>query len=140
MARLEIILRSVVVIALIVDAVVHFRLAENMQLAAPDGIGGGTLFRAQAIAAVLAAVLLGITGVRVAYLLAAAAALSAFVPVMLYSFIEVPAIGPIPSMYDPSWYPLKTLSAVAEGLGVALAVLGATLTPRRLRKRPAPGQ
>lgn len=53
--RAEPAVRVAVVAALLVDAVVHFRLASGVQLAAPGGIGGGTLFRLQAGAAVVAA-------------------------------------------------------------------------------------
>ena len=78
-------LRLLVVATLAVDCTVHLRLAEAMHLAAPGGIGGGTLFRIQAVAAGLAAVLLLVTGRRLAYAVAALVALSALVPVLLYT-------------------------------------------------------
>lgn len=127
----ELTLRVLVVVALAVDCVVHVQLADAMQLAAPGGIGGGTLFRAQAIAAGLAAVILLATGRRFAYILAAVVALSAFVPVLLYTYVAVPALGPIPSMYDPTWSDKKLLSALAEGLAVLLATIGSIATRRR---------
>ena len=116
--------RVLVAAGLGVDAVVHVRLADAMQLAAPGGIGGGTLFRVQAAAAAVAAVVVLVTGHRLAYLLAGLVALSALVPVLLYTYVQVPAIGPVPSMYDPFWYPEKVVSAVAEGATVVLAVVG----------------
>ena len=61
-------------------------------------------------------------------LLAGAVALSAFVPVLLYTYVNVPAIGPIPSMYDPFWTTPKVVSAVAEGLGAVLAGVGVWLS------------
>ncbi|NYF97545.1 hypothetical protein [Janibacter cremeus] len=127
----ELTLRVLVVAALAVDCVVHVQLADAMQLAAPGGIGGGTLFRAQAIAAGLAAVILLATGRRFAYILAAVVALSAFVPVLLYTYVAVPTLGPIPSMYDPTWSDKKLLSALAEGLAVLLATIGSIATRRR---------
>ncbi len=126
----ELAVRATVVVALVIDAVVHLRLASNYQLAAPGGIGGGNLFRIQAGAAILAALYLTWRGSPVAYLVAAVVALSAFVAVVLYRYVDVPTLGPIPAMYEPFWYGEKTLSAVAEGLGVLLAVLGLSLTGR----------
>lgn len=133
---MEPVVRILVVAALAVDAAVHLRLAPNAELASPGGIGGGWLFRAQAVAAILAALFLLARGSRLAYLVAGLVALSAFTAVLLYSVVNVPAIGPIPSMYDPQWYPEKTVSAVAEGVGVVLAVVGAVLRSRG-RSRPA---
>lgn len=132
---LELLIRVLVVAGLIVDAVVHFQLADTMQLAAPDGVGGGALFRAQATVASVAAVVLLVTGHRFAYVLAAAAALSALVPVLLYAYVQVPAIGPIPSLYDPGWYSSKTASAIAEAAAVLLAVVGFVLTSRTHGRR-----
>lgn len=128
-------MRLLTVGALAVDAVVHLQLADAMQLAAPGGIGGGALFRAQAVAATLAGIVLLVTGHRLAYAIAGLVALSALVPVLLYTYVQVPAIGPIPSMYDPAWYPQKTASAIAEAAAVALAAIGFTLASRRARSR-----
>lgn len=136
MSRLEPVLRWVVVAALGVDAVVHLRLASAIQLAAPGGIGGGWLFRLQAVAAVLAALYLILRPSVAGYLVAGAVALSAFGAVLLYSFVNVPTLGPIPSMYDPTWYPEKTLSAVAEGIGVLAAGAGGWITSRRSPRSP----
>jgi hypothetical protein len=35
--------------------------------------------------------------------------------VLLYRYVDVGAIGPVPNMYEPVWFTLKTRSAVAEG-------------------------
>lgn len=131
----EPLVRVLVVAALAVDAVVHVRLADAMQLAAPGGVGGGTLFYAQATVATVAALVLLVTGHRLAYALAGLAALSALVPVLLYTYVQVPAIGPIPSMYDPTWHPEKTVSAIAEAAAVVLAVVGARLARPRSEPR-----
>lgn len=127
----ELLVRGVVVLGLAVDAVIHLGVAPAMELAAPDGLGGGFLFRAQATVAGLVAVLLLVTGRRWAYVLAGLVALSALGPVLLYHFVDVPAIGPIPSMYDPLWSPEKVISIVGEALALAFAVVGVRLTSRR---------
>lgn len=136
----ELAIRIGVVLALAIDAVVHVRLASNYQLAAPGGIGGGTLFRIQAAAAVAAAIYLLVRGTRMAYAVAGLVALPAFVAVVLYRYVDVPALGPIPPMYEPFWYFEKSLSAVAEGLGVLLAGCGILLTSRRPRRGAGPAQ
>ncbi|MDD9207175.1 hypothetical protein PU560_11970, partial [Georgenia sp. 10Sc9-8] len=83
--------RVLVVVALLVDVVVHLQLAPSYQLAAPGGVGAGTLFRLQAVAALVAAVLLVLRPGRVTYGVAGVVALSALVPVLLYRYVDVPA-------------------------------------------------
>ena len=133
-SRAELVTRAVVVLGLAVDAVVHLRLAPVMDVAAPGGIGGGNLFRVQGVVAGVVALVLLLTGRRWAYVLALLVALSALVPVLLYHFVEVPAIGPVPSMYDPLWSPDKVVSIVGEALAAGFAVRGMTLTRPRPRR------
>jgi hypothetical protein len=116
-----------------VDAVVHLQLAAQYQLAAPGGIGQGNLFRIQAAAAALAAVWVLVRGSRLASLSAAAIAASALVSVVLYRYVDVPALGPLPAMYEPLWFPQKTATAVAEGVAVLAAVVD-VLRDRAIRK------
>lgn len=123
----ELAVRALVVLGLAVDAFVHLRMAPVMDIAAPGGLGGGTLFRVQGGIAAAAAVLLLLTGRRWSYALAAVVALSALVPVLLYHFVDVPAIGPVPSMHDPLWSPEKVVSIVAEATSVILAPVGMRL-------------
>ena len=116
-----------------VDAVIHLQLAAQYQLAAPGGIGQGTLFRIQAAAAALAALWVLVRGSRLASLSAAAIAASALVAVLLYRYVDVPALGPLPAMYEPVWFPQKTATAVAEGVAVLAAVVD-VLRDRAIRK------
>jgi hypothetical protein len=130
---LMIALRVLVGGGLIVSAVIHFQLAPGFQQAAPTGIGGGNLFRIQAVVAILAAAYVLIRGSRAAYALAAVVALSALAAVVLYRYVQIPAIGPIPSMYEPVWYAKKTLTAVAEAIAGTLAAVGYVLRHRSSR-------
>ncbi|MGM7775563.1 hypothetical protein ACSVHC_06005 [Arthrobacter sp. KNU-44] len=120
----DILLRLLVAAALVVDAVVHFDLASGYQLGAPGGIGEGNLFRIEAVAAVLVGLYVLVRGSRPAYAAAVVVAGSAFLAVILYRYVDIPAIGPLPSMYEPVWFFEKSLSAVAEGLGAVLAGVG----------------
>ena len=107
------VLRVGVAAGLVASAVVHVQLAPGYQQAAPGGLGQGTLFLIQAGTAALAAVI-------------------------LYRYVQVPALGPLPSMYEPVWYTAKTLTAVAEAAAGALAVAGYALQHKtRPGSRPA---
>ena len=103
-APLLMVIRVVIALGLAVDAYVHFILAPQYQQAYPDGMGGGTLFRIQAVAAILAGLYVLIRGSRLSYAIAALVALSAFAAVVLSVYIQLPQVGPIPAMYEPLWF------------------------------------
>jgi len=113
--------RAVIALALLVDAVVHLHLAPEYQLSAPDGIGGGNLFRLQAVAALAAAVFVLVRGTRISYAVAFLVAVSALGAVVLYRYVDVPRLGPLPAMYEPVWFPEKSYSAVAEAIAAIVA-------------------
>lgn len=120
----DVVLRLLVAAALVTDAVVHILLAPGYQLANPGGIGQGNLFYLESAAAILVALYVLIRGSRPAYFLALVVTGSALAAVLLSSLLRLPAIGPIPSMYEPIWFFEKTLTAVAEGVGAVLALVG----------------
>jgi hypothetical protein len=54
--------------------------------------------------------------------------------VVLYTYVNVGQLGPVPNMYEPSWVlPGKTASAWAEGIGAVLATAGFLVAWRRSR-------
>ena len=114
-------LRVVTALALLVDAVVHLRLAPGYQLSAPGGIGVGNLFRIEALVALAAAALVLVRGTVGSYSAAFLVAVSALGAVLLYRYVNVPTLGPLPAMYEPVWFPEKTFSAVAEAIAAAVA-------------------
>lgn len=119
------VLRIAVAACLVIDAVVHLRLASSYgQATAPGHISEGLLFQLEAAAALVIAVLVLVLGSRLAFAAAFVVAASAFVAVVLFTYVNVPALGPIPSMYEPIWSTEKAISAVAEALGAALAAFG----------------
>jgi hypothetical protein len=99
-------------------------------MAFPQGLGGGTLFRLEAALAVLAAVGVLVWGNRRTYLLALVVAVSALFAVLLTRYVQVPAVGPLPSMYEPVWFFEKSLSAGAEALAALAAVAAFVTSPR----------
>lgn len=127
----RVVLRVLVAAALIVDAIVHLHLASNYQLAAPGGIGAGNVFRIEAALAIAAAVYVLVLGSRPAFLVAGIITITAFAAVLVYRYVDVPPLGPIPGMYEPVWFTGKTVSAIAEGLGAVLAGIAIMILPRR---------
>jgi hypothetical protein len=122
-------LRLLTAAGLAIDAYVHFDLAAQYDANA-GGISQGVLFRAQASIAVLMALAVLASTNRAVHLVALLVAISALGAVVLYRYVDVGMLGPLPDMYDPAWYPEKTVSAVAE----AIATLGAVaflIAPRR---------
>jgi hypothetical protein len=131
-------LRVLTALTLFIDAGVHIHLAPGYQAATPGGIGQGNLFLLEGAAAVLSALYVLIRGSRAAYALALAVAFSGFVAVVLYRYVDVPAFGPFPAMYDPVWFFEKSLSAVAEGAGTVFAAMGLVRSAPRGRGVTAP--
>lgn len=134
-------LRVLTAVALFIDAGVHVHLAPGYQAGNPAGIGQGNLFLLESAAAVLAALYVLLRGSRAAYAAALMVALSAFVAVVLYRYVDIPAFGPFPAMYEPVWFFEKSLSAVAEAAGALLAAVGLVRagragTIRRARRAP----
>lgn len=123
--------------ALIVEAVIHLQLAANYQLAAPAGIGQGNLFRIEAAAAMLAALWVLVSGSWKAYAAALLVAAGGLGAVLLYRYYQVPAFGPIPSMYEPLWYFKKTVTAVAEAIATVTALIGFLLVRQSASSRVA---
>jgi hypothetical protein len=115
--------------SLAVDAVVHLRLAGGYQQSAPGGIGAGNLFRVEAAAAVAVGMWVLWRGSRAALGAAFVVGFTAALAVVLYRYIDVPAIGPIPSMYEPVWFVEKSLSAGAEALAALLSLIALSAVP-----------
>ena len=125
-------LRVLVAAGLGIDVYVHVSLADVFDVPAGGAITQGDLFLIEAGVAVLAAVLVLVWPSRVAYLLAFLVAASAFGAVLLYRYVEVGSLGPLPRMYTPIWTSEKIISATAEGVTALLAAIGIFL-PRPQR-------
>jgi hypothetical protein len=134
----QLVLAAVTAALLALDAYVHLRDAhfydENTAT-----VSQGTLFRAQAAVAAVVAVTLVLRRHPVVWVIAALVAASAAGAVLLYTYVDVGPLGPLPNMYEPTWaVPGKTASAVAEAAATVLAVTGLALA---LATRPrGPGE
>lgn len=133
----DIALRVLTAVALLVDAGVHIHLAPGYQAGNPAGIGQGNMFLLESAAAVLAALYVLLRGSRAAYAAALLIALSALIAVVLYRYLDIPAFGPFPAMYEPVWFFEKSLSAAAEAAGALLACVGLARSARHGGGPPA---
>lgn len=125
---------ALTVAGLAIDAYVHFDLASAFANVKTSTLSQADLFRAEAIAAVIAAIALLVRPNRLTAALAFLVAASGTVAVVLYRYVDVGAFGPVPNMYDPYWEPAKkTLSVIAEAVA-ALAALG-LLVMFQMRRR-----
>lgn len=115
-------LRLIVAAGLAADAVVHWMFAPDMAYVEGGSLGGDDLFRIQAAVAAVAAVIVLTYAPRWAYALAFLVAASAAGAVVLYYYVDLGPVGPLPDMHEPVWYLDKTISLVGEA-GAALAAL-----------------
>ena len=127
-------LRLVTAAGLAIDAYVHADLAGSF---AHNGhtLTQGDLFLIEAGAASAAALLVLVLPRWYTVALAVLIAASALGAVLLYRYVDVGTLGPLPNMYEPIWYPEKTASAIAEATALAagLGALALSLATRRAR-------
>jgi len=98
----------------------------------------GELFQIEAGVATLAALLVLLSARRLVSAFAFGVATSAFAAVLINANYDIGALGPIPDMYEPLWYPERTLTAVFEAAAASTALLGflmATAAARTRRSR-----
>ena len=118
------VLRIATAAALGIDAVVHWQNASAYD-AVTGTVSQGELFRAEAVVAVVAALLVLIRPRRSSWVAALLVAGSALGAVLLYRYVDLGSLGPLPDMYENTWQvPGKLLSAYAEAAAVVLATLG----------------
>jgi len=119
---------------LAVDAFVHVTDA-SLYDSVTSTVSEGTLFRVEALVALVVAVALLSQPRPVVWAVAAVAAASAAGAVLLSTYVDVGALGPLPDMYEPTWaLSGKAVSAIAEIAATVLALGGLTLTLRADRQ------
>lgn len=130
-------LTLVVVVGLGIDAYVHFDLASNYEANKTSTLSQGDLFRAEAVIAILAALALLVRPRRYTALITFAVAAGGLAAVLIYRYVEVGKIGPIPAMYEPFWFAEKNLSAYAEAFAAAASAALFVILHRELPRRNA---
>jgi len=124
-------LAATTAVLLAIDAYVHFHDASLYDAVTTATLSQGTLFRAQATAAAIVAIALLIRPHPAVWAIAALVAASAATAVLLYTYIDLGGLGPVPDMYEPTWaLPGKRASAVAETAAALLAGTGLVLSLR----------
>ena len=125
MTAIRIGLALIAAAGLAIDAYVHFDLAAAYSGVRSSSLDQGELFRAEGAVAAVAAAAVLLRPRRYTAALAALVAAAGTAAVLVYAYVDVGAFGPVPDMYDPAWYPEKTLSAWAEAIAAiaALALL-----------------
>jgi len=116
-------LTVITVAGLAVDAYVHFDLAGNYDPVRTSALSQGQLFRVEAIAAILAAVALLVWRRRASALAALVVAASGLAALLVYRYVDVGRVGPIPAMYEPVWFAEKAITAIAEAVASVSAAL-----------------
>lgn len=127
-------LTVVTAVGLGVDAYVHWHIASNFDTligTASPHISQGELFRIEAALALVAILLLLTTRRRLAAAFALLVAAGGLGALLLYGYVDVGGLGPLPNMYNPIWYTEKTISAVAEGVATAGALCLLLLPQKR---------
>jgi hypothetical protein len=119
---LALVLRLVAVAGLAVDVWVHASL-ESQYAGLGDTLSQGRLFGAEAVVAGVVGLWLLLTGSRWAWAATFLIAASALGAVLLYRYVDVGKLGPLPNMYEPIWYFRKSLSACAEAIAVLAAAV-----------------
>ena len=120
-------------VALVVNAVIHLRLAAPFDAVAGTIVTQGDLFRIQAVANLVAIAVVLIARRRWADALALviAAGGAALIIVTALVPLDLTAIG-LPYLFEPAYYPDKTVALVAQLVAVAAATALILL-----RRRPA---
>jgi hypothetical protein len=130
-------LRLATAASLGIDSYVHAHDAAFYDAVRTSVISQGTLFRLESAVSALIAVVLLIRPSRFWWAAALIVTASAFGAVMLYRYVDVGTLGPLPNMYEPTWsLPGKAMSAWAEGAGIVLAAAGLFTTLRVRTPRP----
>ena len=117
-------LRVATAAALGIDAAVHLRNASAYDTVTAT-VSQGQLFRLEAGLAIAVGLLVLLRPRRGSWVAALLVGASALAAVLLYRYVDVGSLGPLPNMYENTWQvPGKLLSAYAEGAAVVLAGLG----------------
>jgi len=118
---------GVTVVGLAIDAYIHIKLSGDLE-GVRATVSEADLFRIEAVMAIVAAVLLLVRPNRLTAALAALVAGGGTFALLLYYFVDVGAIGPIPNMHEPVMYSDKVITLVAQTVAtvtaLALVVLG----------------
>lgn len=129
--KLRAVARLLAAAGLTADAYFHVRLAERYD-AVSATLSQGALFRIEAATAALAALLLLVRRHPLADAFAWTVAAGGLAALLLYRYVDIGELGPLPNMYEPAWFTDKNLVVIAQVLTLlATSVLLLTRGRRR---------
>ena len=127
------VLTVIVAAGLAIDAYVHLDLASTYDVVKTSTLSQGDLFRVEAALAIVAGVALLVRPRRYTAWFAFLVSAGGVAAVLVYRWVDVGKLGPLPNMYEPYWYGEKTLSLVAEAIAAVAAAVLLVLRYRRAR-------
>ncbi|WP_327296351.1 MULTISPECIES: hypothetical protein [unclassified Streptomyces] len=107
---------------LVVDAYVHAHLSDRYDPISAS-ISQGTLFRIEAGVAGLAALLVLVWRRAVSDAFAWLVAAGGLALLLVYRYINVGKLGPVPNMYEPIWFWDKKLVVIAQAVTIVATTL-----------------
>jgi hypothetical protein len=131
MAAVRLILRLIAAVGLAIDAGIHAKLAPQYD-AVTAHISQGTLFRIEAGVASLAVVLVLAWRRRAGDLFGLLTAAAGLAALLVYRYVDVGTLGPLPNMYEPVWFTDKVWAVIGQAM--AIVSLLALLPLRRTRR------
>jgi hypothetical protein len=127
------VLTVIVAAGLAIDAYVHLDLASTYDVVKTSTLSQGDLFRVEAALAIVAGVALLVRPRRYTAWFAFLVSAGGVAAVLVYRWVDVGKVGPLPNMYEPYWYGEKTLSLVAEAIAAVAAAILLVLMYMRAR-------
>ncbi|MFI9771657.1 hypothetical protein ACIHJG_32980 [Streptomyces sp. NPDC052415] len=132
--KLRSVARLLAAAGLAADAYLHAHLADRYD-AVSAAVSQGNLFRVEAAVAALAALLVLLWRRPLADVFAGTVAVGGLAALLLYRYVDVGELGPLPNMYEPVWFTDKKRVVIAQV--VALIATSLLLLTRRRPRRHA---
>ncbi|HEU4948221.1 MAG TPA: hypothetical protein VFT31_13805 [Kribbella sp.] len=130
-----VILRLLTAAGLVVDAVVHLRVAGDY-----DRVGTqfteGTMFRLESGVALLAALLVMLIPRWQTILFAVLVAGSAVLALLASVYWQPGPVGPFPDMYEPIWFTDKVIAVLAESVSLVAGLAALLIHTLSARTEP----
>lgn len=127
-------LRVICAAGLGLDAQVHLKLAPAYDSIKSSVVSQGDLFRIEAALAIVAGVLVLVIHRRITALVVVAVAGGGLVALLVYRYFDIGAVGPLPPMYEPAWYPDKTNTCIAQAVATVVGLILLVPALNRARK------
>jgi hypothetical protein len=130
----------ITVVGLGIDAYEHLKVAHNYVFNKTSTVSEATLFRTEAVLAIVAAVLVIVWASHWSAAFALAVAGGGLILLLVYRYNNVGKVGPIPNMYEPTWaVPGKKWSVAGEAIAIvgSLGLLALSLVRSRSRRSVA---